>query len=129
MISVKTADSDLVVVGSTAGSLDTILGPVEVVGDTPGSGGPRDTGRCDNSRDIVHGFSDPRKAHVILDRGEAIAWALEQASEGDTVVVAGMGDRLHPITDAQELPRDDCDVVRQILSGDYKTTTPHRIAA
>ncbi|HEY4234820.1 MAG TPA: UDP-N-acetylmuramoyl-L-alanyl-D-glutamate--2,6-diaminopimelate ligase [Lacipirellulaceae bacterium] len=90
---------------------------------------PRSKGRRDNSRDIVHGFANPRKAHVILDRGEAIAWALEQASDGDTVVVAGMGDRLHAAAAANELPCDDCDMVRQILSGQYRTAAPHRIAA
>jgi UDP-N-acetylmuramoyl-L-alanyl-D-glutamate--2,6-diaminopimelate ligase len=91
--------------------------------------GPRETSCRDNSRDIVHGFADPRKSHVILDRAEAIAWALEQASEGDTVVVTGMGDRLHPVAEAKDLPRDDCDVVRQVLSGQYQSVAPHRIAA
>jgi UDP-N-acetylmuramoyl-L-alanyl-D-glutamate--2,6-diaminopimelate ligase len=91
--------------------------------------GPRETSCRDNSRDIVHGFADPRKAHVILDRREAIAWALEQASESDTVVVSGMGDRLHPVADAKELPRDDCDVVRQVLSGKYRSNALQRIAA
>jgi UDP-N-acetylmuramoyl-L-alanyl-D-glutamate--2,6-diaminopimelate ligase len=91
--------------------------------------GRRIEGRADHSRDIVHGFADPRKAHVILDRREAIAWALEQASESDTIVIAGMGDRLHPVNDANELPGDDCDVVRQILRGHTAETTTHRIAA
>jgi UDP-N-acetylmuramoyl-L-alanyl-D-glutamate--2,6-diaminopimelate ligase len=115
------AREQLRALGRVAGS----LADVSVIA----TNGPRDEGRRDNSRDIVHGFADPRKAHVILDRAEAIAWALEQASDGDIVVVAGMGDRLHPVADARDLPRDDCDVVRQILSGQYQTFAPHRIAA
>jgi UDP-N-acetylmuramoyl-L-alanyl-D-glutamate--2,6-diaminopimelate ligase len=109
-------------------ALGRVAGSLADVSVIAGSG-PRDTGRRDNSRDIVHGFADPRKAHVILDRAEAIAWALDQASDRDTVIVAGMGDRLHPVASASELPRDDCDVVRQILSGELPTTASHRVAA
>jgi UDP-N-acetylmuramoyl-L-alanyl-D-glutamate--2,6-diaminopimelate ligase len=107
---VRTARDQLAGLGRVAGA----LADVSVIT----SDGPRDEGYCDHSRDIVHGFADPRKAHVILDRAEAIAWAL-----------AGMGDRLHPAAAANELPCDDCDVVRHILSGQYRTAAPHRIAA
>jgi UDP-N-acetylmuramoyl-L-alanyl-D-glutamate--2,6-diaminopimelate ligase len=115
------AREQLRVLGRVAGA----LADVSVIA----SSGPRDESRRDNSRDIVYGFADPKKAHVILDRGEAIAWALEQASDGDTVVVAGMGDRLHPVAGANELPCDDCDVVRQVLSGQFQSRPTHRIAA
>ncbi len=44
---------------------------------------------------IHSGLADRRKARVILDRNDAIAWALRQAKTGDTVLIAGMGDRPH----------------------------------
>lgn len=91
--------------------------------------GPREPGGRDFTRHIVGGFADPQKAHVILDRAQAIAWGLDQASEGDTVVLAGMGDRPYPHTNTNELPWDDGDVARQILTGAFDTTRPHRIAA
>jgi len=91
--------------------------------------GPRERGQHDFTRTIVNGFADPQKAHVILDRAQAIAWGLEQASAGDTVVLAGMGDRLYPNTNQQELPWDDGDVARQVLTGNFAARLPHRIAA
>ena len=36
-----------------------------------------------------------RKVQVILDRQEAIQWAMSEAQEGDTVVIAGMGEQPH----------------------------------
>ena len=65
---------------------------------------------------------------MILDRAQAIAWGLDQASEGDTVVLAGMGDRLYPNSNSKELPWDDGDVARHILSGTFASTaaSPHR---
>jgi UDP-N-acetylmuramoyl-L-alanyl-D-glutamate--2,6-diaminopimelate ligase len=91
--------------------------------------GPRELGSRDFTRHIVAGFTDPKKAHVILDRVQAIAWGLEQASEGDTVVLAGMGDRLYRNTNTGEQPWDDGDVARQVLSGAFDTKPHHRVAA
>ena len=107
--------------GRVAGS----LADVSIVTTT----GPRERGSRDFTRSIVGGFTDPNKAHVILDRAQAIAWGLDQASEGDTVVLAGMGDRPYPHTNTNELPWDDGDVARQVLSGAFEHTLPHRIAA
>lgn len=91
--------------------------------------GPRERGSRDFTRTIVGGFADPQKAHVILDRAEAIAWGIDQASEGDTVVLAGMGDRLYPNNNSKDLPWDDSDVARHILTGTFASPGPHRIAA
>lgn len=78
---------------------------------------PRQRTNDDVTRDVVQGFADPSKAHVILGRTEAIAYALDQADEGDTVVLAGMGDRLYPNAAAGGLPGDDADVARFVLTG------------
>jgi UDP-N-acetylmuramoyl-L-alanyl-D-glutamate--2,6-diaminopimelate ligase len=89
---------------------------------------PRYCGEDDFSRAIVEGFAEPHKAHVILNRLEAIAFALDQADEGDTVVLAGMGDRVYPNPAANGLPSDDVDVARLVLSGAL-AALPTRIAA
>jgi UDP-N-acetylmuramoyl-L-alanyl-D-glutamate--2,6-diaminopimelate ligase len=107
--------------GRVAGS----LADVSIITTT----GPREPGSRDFTRSIVGGFTDPHTANVILDRAQAIAWGLDQASEGDTVVLAGMGDRLYPNTNTKELPWDDGDVARHILTGAFGSILPHRIAA
>jgi UDP-N-acetylmuramoyl-L-alanyl-D-glutamate--2,6-diaminopimelate ligase len=93
------------------------------------SNGPRVRGQYDFTREIVNGFADPKKAHVILERSAAIAWAIDNADEGDTVIVAGMGDRLHPTGGENELPCDDSALARQVLQGAFASTAPHRVAA
>jgi UDP-N-acetylmuramoyl-L-alanyl-D-glutamate--2,6-diaminopimelate ligase len=45
------------------------------------------------AHDVLDGFQQPGKAHVIPSRDKAIRWALEEAREGDTLVVCGAGDR------------------------------------
>jgi UDP-N-acetylmuramoyl-L-alanyl-D-glutamate--2,6-diaminopimelate ligase len=71
------------------------------------------------------GFADPRKAQVIVDRTEAIAWALHEARAGDVVVIAGLGDRrLTPDAAEKELI-NDCEIVRQLLR-DRKVPLSHQ---
>lgn len=45
------------------------------------------------AHDVLDGFQRPGKAHVIPSRDKAICWAIEEAREGDTVVVCGAGHR------------------------------------
>lgn len=90
---------------------------------------PRLPGTRDESREIVAGFADPRKAFVILDRASAIAWALSEAREGDTVVLAGTGERIYPNAIANELPCDDGGIVRHVLSGAFEAPAARRVAA
>jgi UDP-N-acetylmuramoyl-L-alanyl-D-glutamate--2,6-diaminopimelate ligase len=78
--------------------------------------------------EIRSGFADPRKAHVILDRAEAITWALGSATAGDTVVIAGMGDRPHTPAGAAGSLVNDCEIVREILHG-QRTASRHHLAA
>ena len=78
--------------------------------------------------EVRSGFAEPRKARVILDRAEAITWALNKAGAGDTVVIAGMGDRPHTPTGAAGALANDCEIVQQILYG-QRTTSRHHLAA
>jgi UDP-N-acetylmuramoyl-L-alanyl-D-glutamate--2,6-diaminopimelate ligase len=78
--------------------------------------------------EIRSGFAEPRKAHVILDRAEAITWALDRASAGDTVVIAGMGDRPHTPTGAAGTLVNDREIVQEILHG-QRVASRHHLAA
>ena len=115
------APEQLPALGRVAGS----LADVSVVTTT----GPRERGSRDFTRNIVGGFADPNKAHVILDRAQAIAWGLDQASEGDTVVLAGMGDRLIRTPTQRRSAWDDGDVAATFSPARFAATLPHRIAA
>lgn len=76
------------------------------------------------------GFADPRKAHVVVDRKEAIAWAVREACAGDTVVIAGMGDLVHtPDAEADGELINDCEIVRQLLRGRRNPLSHVRLAA
>jgi UDP-N-acetylmuramoyl-L-alanyl-D-glutamate--2,6-diaminopimelate ligase len=75
------------------------------------------------------GLADRRKARVILDRSEAIAWALNEAAAGDTVLIAGMGDRPHTPCDAAGTLIADGEIVRHLLNGNLLVGSQQRLAA
>lgn len=80
--------------------------------------------------EVRSGFADPGKPRVIIDRAEAIAWALADATAGDTVVIAGMGDRPHEPAAAADTPINDCELVRQqLLHGRLTNASQRRLAA
>jgi UDP-N-acetylmuramoyl-L-alanyl-D-glutamate--2,6-diaminopimelate ligase len=74
------------------------------------------------------GFTDSRKVQIVLDRTEAIAWALNEASAGDTVIVAGMGHRCHKPDDLTGELINDCDIVRHLLR-ERRTPMSHQRTA
>jgi UDP-N-acetylmuramoyl-L-alanyl-D-glutamate--2,6-diaminopimelate ligase len=78
---------------------------------------------------IHGGLADRQKARVILDRNEAIAWALNEATSGDTVLIAGMGDQPHSPCDAAETLLADGGVVRQLLNDNATMAVQQRLAA
>lgn len=75
------------------------------------------------------GFADVRKAQINVDRSHAIAWALDEARTGDTVVIAGMGDRAHTPAEADGELINDCEIVRQLLRGRRTPMSHQRLAA
>ena len=66
--------------------------------------------------DIVRGLDQPAKAEVILDRADAITNAIDSASPGDVVVIAGKGHESFQIIEDNQLPFSDIKVVEQILN-------------
>ena len=67
------------------------------------------------AREILDGFSHPQAATVMLDRAEAIAWALSQAQPGDCVVIAGKGHEKYQVFGDQRIDFDDAQIARQWL--------------
>ena len=64
--------------------------------------GPAAEGRHRTCMELRSGFADVRKARIIIDRGQAIGWAMQEAQAGDTVVIAGMGERPHSPLDPED---------------------------
>ncbi|HET7292028.1 MAG TPA: UDP-N-acetylmuramoyl-L-alanyl-D-glutamate--2,6-diaminopimelate ligase [Vicinamibacteria bacterium] len=67
--------------------------------------------------DIVRGMNGYGKAErrVVVDRREAIAKALEMASPGDAVVIAGKGHETYQVLRERTIPFDDRQVARDVL--------------
>jgi UDP-N-acetylmuramoyl-L-alanyl-D-glutamate--2,6-diaminopimelate ligase len=90
--------------------------------------GPAAEGRHRTCMELRSGFADVRKARIIIDRGQAIGWAMQEAQAGDTVVIAGMGERPHSPLDPEEALANDGELVRNALRGAVPKV-PLRLAA
>jgi UDP-N-acetylmuramyl-tripeptide synthetase len=67
--------------------------------------------------EIQRGMNGGRtERHAIVDRRDAIAKALELASTGDAVVIAGKGHETYQVLRDRTVPFDDRQVARDILS-------------
>ncbi len=64
---------------------------------------------------IKEGFSRPNDAHFVLDRREAIEFALTAAAPGDVVLIAGKGHETYQVIGDQTLDFDDRQVVEETL--------------
>jgi UDP-N-acetylmuramoyl-L-alanyl-D-glutamate--2,6-diaminopimelate ligase len=81
------------------------------------NGGPADLGSHRACLEIRSGFVDARKVQVILDRSDAIQWALAEARDGDTVVIAGMGELPHTPLGPEGAVVNDREIVEGTLRG------------
>jgi UDP-N-acetylmuramoyl-L-alanyl-D-glutamate--2,6-diaminopimelate ligase len=66
---------------------------------------------------IVAGMRAPERALVERDRARAIALALDRASAGDVVLVAGKGHETYQEVAGTKRPFDDLQVARAVLGG------------
>jgi UDP-N-acetylmuramoyl-L-alanyl-D-glutamate--2,6-diaminopimelate ligase len=76
---------------------------------------PRSEDAAEIAKDVMAGFERPQRAFRIADRAEAIAWALETATAGDAVLVAGRGNQTEQIFGRKRLDFDDRQFARQYL--------------
>ena len=78
-----------------------------------------DNPRTEDPESIVHeicaGFDCPAEAQIILDRAEAIRWALGTARPGDCVLIAGKGHENHQIIGHEHYYFDDRRLARELL--------------
>jgi len=66
-------------------------------------------------RDVLAGFKCPRDVETVVDRTEAIRWALAGAQPGDCVLIAGKGHESYQIIGDERTPLDDCSIACQWL--------------
>lgn len=69
------------------------------------------------AHDLLDGFQRAAKAQVLPNRRRAIEAALSMARPGDTVVIAGKGDRKGQLIGGQRMAHDDREVARAWLYG------------
>ncbi|NNM60376.1 MAG: UDP-N-acetylmuramoyl-L-alanyl-D-glutamate--2,6-diaminopimelate ligase [Legionellales bacterium] len=67
------------------------------------------------AQDILDGMSYPEKVTVLLDREQAIHYAISQAHEKDVILVAGKGHENYQQVGDEKRPFSDQAVVKQIL--------------
>jgi len=69
--------------------------------------------------EIQRGMNGSRRGerHMIVDRREAIARALEMAGPGDAVVIAGKGHETYQVLRDRTVPFDDRQVARDLIAG------------
>ena len=68
-------------------------------------------------KDAKAGLNSERESHVIVDRREAIASALQSAKAGDVIVIAGKGHEDYQIIGTKKIHFDDREIVREVLKG------------
>jgi len=78
---------------------------------------PRNEDPAEIVRDIRGGLADHRDVTVIHDRRAAIRAALERATPGDVVLIAGKGHETEQIQGAEKRPFDDRAVAAELLGG------------
>ncbi|MBS0210016.1 MAG: UDP-N-acetylmuramoyl-L-alanyl-D-glutamate--2,6-diaminopimelate ligase [Planctomycetes bacterium] len=85
------------------------------------SDNPRDESQRRIVADIMRGFAMPEAVHVIDDRAAAICYALQQAREGDVVLIAGKGhEEYQELADGQ-IDFDDRQVARDWLYAQWNS--------
>lgn len=79
------------------------------------SDNPRHESPQDIADELIAGFRQPRKVRSILDRLDAIEWALAQAEPGDCVLLAGKGHEEYQQVGDERIRFDDREAARQWL--------------
>lgn len=66
--------------------------------------------------DVAAGLSQGSENHIIPDRAEAVAKAVQMARQGDVVVLAGKGHEKVQIIGSVRHPMDDADLARKAMA-------------
>lgn len=76
---------------------------------------PRNEDPEDIANQIIKGIDNKNKVKIILDRQEAIEYAVKTASKDDTILITGKGDEKTQEISGQIVAHNDIDVVLNIL--------------
>ena len=74
-----------------------------------------DNSQLEIAHDVLDGYQQASRGHIIPDRQDAICWALDQARSGDTVLLSGKGHRSFQVTSEAIEDFDDHLVASQWL--------------
>ncbi len=91
-------------------AVDRLADVAVITNDNPRTEDPQEI-----AADLLTGFRRPASVQTILDRHEAISWALAEAEPGDTVLVAGKGHETYQLIGEQTLHFDDREAIRDTL--------------
>ena len=80
------------------------------------SDNPRTEDPAEILSQVKAGVIDGRESVAIIDRREAVAYAVKNAQPGDVVVIAGKGHENYQIIGRTKYPMDDRELVREALS-------------
>lgn len=69
--------------------------------------------------DIRRGMDQPGRAHWIVSRAEALAFAADHLAPGDVLIVAGKGHEDYQILGTEKVPFDDREQVRRLFGADH----------
>ena len=78
------------------------------------SDNPRTENPQDILNDVLGGISDKHKVTTLIDRREAIQYAVKNAKQGDIVVVAGKGHETYQIVGTEKIDFDDKEVLLSV---------------
>ena len=87
---------------------------------------PETPGPLEMAHQVLDGFQRPAKAQVIPSRAAAVRYALRHARPGDSVLIAGRGDRTSPASGNAQGPYDDAAMARALLHGQTEQTNCRR---
>ncbi len=90
---------------------ESIADSIVVTNDNPRSEQPEDI-----AEQIMQGFKKPENVKVLLDRGQAIEWAINQAGENDCLLVAGKGHESYQLIGNQRLDHCDYQICSKVLA-------------
>lgn len=66
---------------------------------------------------VMAGFQQPNRAHIVLDRAKAIEWVLSKANSEDVVLIAGKGHEHYQEINGTKIPFQDEAVVLNWVLG------------
>jgi len=89
------------------------------------SDNPRSEDPSDIAKEIVIGMDgESSNPKILLERADAIQFAIGQATKGDSILIAGKGHETYQIIGGEQRPFDDTKVAKEALLARFGTPKP-----